>query len=470
MKVTDIRRKLIAALAAGGLIAPGMSYAAELDTNLVVNGDFESVDINTISGGYNAVKILDWNDGTKVGFAYSHDGSLNGLGYEVPDYANGGPLASGGHFYFTPIPSPGWAHVQGQVTQLIDVSEGLSGSLISSGLANFDFQADFSSYLNQGDFGNVYAQFLNEFDAEIGAVLLDNQGNTATWIHDTAVGTIPAATRTIRMSVFGTRIDFPENGGPDGYIDNVDFRITATPPELMIVVDRLSGNITLSNLTGSLENISAYSITSEFESLKPASWLSIAENYDSGNPGPNQVDSAHAWSELTNANAHGDLSETDFATGVGANLADQRTVNLGNAWIQTPTEDLVFQYISNGQVIDGIVAYTGNNNEPLPVGDLNASGTVTSADWAIFRSSQRGDFSGLSLAEAYRIGDLNRDLQNDHADFILFKEAYDGLNGSGSFDAMLAGGPSVPEPSSVVLVLGCGICAGAFFGRSNTRR
>jgi hypothetical protein len=232
----------------------------------------------------------------------------------------------------------------------------------------------------------------------------------------------------------------------------------------------MTGNITMSNLTGALENISAYSITSAFESLKPASWLSIAENYDSGNPGPNQVDPAHAWSELTNANAHGDLSETDFASGVGANLANQRTINLGNAWIATPTEDLVFQYISNGQVIDGIVTYIGNNNEPLPLGDLNANGSVTSADWAIFKGSQRGNFSGLSLAEAYRIGDLNGDLQNDHADFILFKEAYNEINGSGSFEAMLAAGPGVPEPTSIVLVLAGGLLAGALFGRSNTRK
>ncbi len=107
MKVTDLRRKLLAALAAGGMLAPARSRCctADLNTNLVVNADFENVDINS-TGGLRSVKILDWNSGTKMAFAYSHDGSLNGAGGIIPDYANGGPLAGGGHFYFTSNATP----------------------------------------------------------------------------------------------------------------------------------------------------------------------------------------------------------------------------------------------------------------------------------------------------------------------------------------------------------------------------
>src|SRR6476660_3948580 len=105
MKVTDLRRKLMAALVAGGMLAPGALHAANLNTNLVVNPGFENVDINTI-GGLQSVKILDWTVGTKTGFAYSHDGSLNGNAMTVPDYANGGPLATGGHFYFSSNATP----------------------------------------------------------------------------------------------------------------------------------------------------------------------------------------------------------------------------------------------------------------------------------------------------------------------------------------------------------------------------
>jgi hypothetical protein len=175
----------------------------------------------------------------------------------------------------------------------------------------------------------------------------------------------------------------------------------------------------------------------------------------------------HAWSELTNPSLHTDLSEGDLASGVGAGLADLRLVDLGNAWIATPTEDLVFQYISGGQVIDGIVGYTDNNLRPLAFGDINASGAINSTDWAIFRANQRGDLSGLSPAEAYRLGDFNGDLQNDHADFIRFKEVFDATNGAGSFEAMLA---SIPEPSTAMLVLACGLFVLPMARRSTYRK
>ena len=43
MKVTDPWKKLLAALAAGGIYASGAVYAANLNENLVTNGDFEMV-------------------------------------------------------------------------------------------------------------------------------------------------------------------------------------------------------------------------------------------------------------------------------------------------------------------------------------------------------------------------------------------------------------------------------------------
>jgi len=49
--------------------------------------------------------------------------------------------------------------------------------------------------------------------------------------------------------------------------------------------------------------------------------------------------------------------------------------------------------------------------------------------------------------EAYGSGDLNRDLANNHADFVLFKNAFTEANGPGSFAAMLTG---VSEPSTMI--------------------
>ena len=42
------------------------------------------------------------------------------------------------------------------------------------------------------------------------------------------------------------------------------------------------------------------------------------------------------------------------------------------------------------------------------------------------------------------MGDLNGDFRNDHADFALFKAAFESTNGAGSFAAIVIG---VPEPA-----------------------
>ena len=64
-----------------------------------------------------------------------------------------------------------------------------------------------------------------------------------------ASGLIPVGTSSVRVSVFGTT---PAAGGPDGYMDNVDFRISneAIPPTLSLTVNRDTGALTMSNQTG----------------------------------------------------------------------------------------------------------------------------------------------------------------------------------------------------------------------------
>jgi hypothetical protein len=446
MKVTDLRRKLMATLAACGMVAPGALYAADLNVNLLTNPNFENVSFAT-TGNYGAPMILDWLGGP--GFAYSHDGSGG-----VPDYANGGPLAGGGSYYFTPGRPGADIIAPGEFYQDINVSTGASGTLIATGNAAYRVGAFFSSYLAQGDFGNVHLDFRDSASNSLGSVVISDN-DTSTWSQNFRGGSIPAGTHTVRVSLFGT----PLAGSPDGYMDNVEFLVSdqVIQPVLAITVNRDTGGISLSNQTGSAVNLSGYSITSGFEGLAPANWLSIADNYDAGSPGPNQFDAAHHWSELTNPNAHGDLSEGDLDAGTGASLVHNRTINLGstNAWIRNPTEDLLFQYISDGQVVQGIVTYVGNGGQPFTRGDFNLDGSISAADWAIFRANQHADLSGQSLAEAYRLGDLNGDRRNDHADFRAFKTLYDDSNGAGSFAALLTG--VVPEPGTAMLLITSGM-------------
>ena len=83
--------------------------------------------------------------------------------------------------------------------------------------------------------------------------------------------------------------------------------------------------------------------------------------------------------------------------------------------------------------------------------DLNGDCTLDAADWAQFRNGQHADLSGLTEQQAYEMGDLNGDYRNDHADFVLFKTAFEAANGDGSFAAMVA---AVPEPTTSSL---CGL-------------
>jgi hypothetical protein len=119
---------------------------------------------------------------------------------------------------------------------------------------------------------------------------------------------------------------------------------------------------------------------------------------------------------------------------------------------------LIFQYISGGQIKDGIVSFVGNGDNPFISGDLNFDGSINVADWVILRTNQQTNLTGLSKAQAYAFGDLDADLHNDHADFVLFKQAFDIANGAGAFAGMLL---SIPEPSTTLLVMAAGtiICS-----------
>lgn len=202
---------------AGGLLVAGPAApvrAAPLDTNLVVNSGFENVDISQPSGN-GAVRILDWSG--LAGFAYNYG----------QNYDNGGPLAGGGTYYFTPNASTGPIPditAPGQFFQDIDVSTGASAAAIAAGLGHYNLSAFMSSYLNHGDFGNVHADFRNGVGASLDSALISDN-NTSTWTFISASGPIPVGTATVRLSAYGTPVTF----GPDGFIDNVSFSVSQVP-------------------------------------------------------------------------------------------------------------------------------------------------------------------------------------------------------------------------------------------------
>jgi hypothetical protein len=99
-------------------------------------------------------------------------------------------------------------------------------------------------------------------------------------------------------------------------------------------------------------------------------------------------------------------------------------------------------------------------------GDLNFDGSISAADWVIFRSGQHVNMSGFTRSAALGLGDLNGDFRNDFTDFVMFKAAFESLNGQGSFAAMLR----VPEPSAMVLLTAAGLTIACRIRRRRNRR
>jgi hypothetical protein len=227
MKITDWRRKLMAALVAGGFYVPCAASAADLGANLVINGDFETVNL-AVTGQYNGPLVLGWT-GPNL-FAYSHDGSMSSKGV-VADYAEGTDPPNAGHWYFTSnntnVETPTDVRAPGVYFQDINVATGATGSAIAAGLARYDLRAFMSSYLNDNDNANVQVDFRNAGGGSLGTATLSDPdfGPNNVWSLHSIAGAVPIGTASVRMSLYGT----PRNGGADGYIDNVVFSIARVP-------------------------------------------------------------------------------------------------------------------------------------------------------------------------------------------------------------------------------------------------
>ena len=209
-------------------------------------------------------------------------------------------------------------------------------------------------------------------------------------------------------------------------------------PLPVLVVDRSTGAISLANQSGGNIQLKGYSITSAAGSLNPATWQSI----DAGNvfdPNGTWTTSSLTTLEIAEANTGGTLD--------GGTLAPGATPGVGTPWLKTPIEDLVFSFtLGDNSTATGQVQYTG----AAPIrSDFNGDGAVTPADWAIFVPNSYTSLAGQPAAQAYLKGDIDGDLDNDFADFRLFKTDFIAANGEAAF-AELVG--AVPEPSSIALL------------------
>lgn len=252
MREKDVTRlkNLKASTAAAGVTMALAQAAngAELDTNLVVNGDFENVD-PLVSVSYDNAEISEgWttSDGTSV-FAYNYAQNYddrNDLG-EVPP---GNEATSSTDYYF----SMNGSDVAG--VQNIDLSSGASAALIASGNAEFDLAAYFTNYASDVEQGRLILEF---YDGDPGVTGLDASligeqisfldPNIDEWTLIGGTGAIPAATKWARL-LLDQEPTLGSSGGPDVYVDNVSFMVTSggsLGPEITSISRSESGTVTL---------------------------------------------------------------------------------------------------------------------------------------------------------------------------------------------------------------------------------
>ena len=80
--------------------------------------------------------------------------------------------------------------------------------------------------------------------------------------------------------------------------------------------------------------------------------------------------------------------------------------------------------------------------------DLNMDTVVNDVDWNMYNAGRGLKFPGLSKTEAYQLGDMDGDFDNDISDFARFKELY-----LASVNTQTAKSPlAVPEPGALALL------------------
>jgi hypothetical protein len=255
--------------------------------------------------------------------------------------------------------------------------------------------------------------------------------------------------------------------GPDA---TVAFQPWVQEFNLSFEVDRTTGTFTLKN-TGPSINVTQISIGSASGAIDPTKWKSVAGNYDFGN---GTFDPDGAWGRTTETP---NLLVESEAAGDGGQLGTGGTatsLQLGNpgAWTLSRFEDLVVSVTRqlpdfSTETLGVPVTYLGGLGHAAARSDLNFDGSVTAADWVEFASDHLKTFTGMTLAQAATMGDLNGNLANDYDDFLLFQTDYDAANGVGALVALIS---AVPEPSSAALVLIAGGAALGMRRRKPSRR
>ncbi len=316
--------------------------------------------------------------------------------------------------------------------------------------------------------GSDYSYYFDAVKTDIGQLSGNLAGPEVLTIGSTGNGDGAFTGALDDVALFGQGLD-------QAQVNSVfagDFSIFETP--LRLVVDRATGQIGIENDNPFPTGLKGYSIRSAAGALSPTNWKSITENYDMDSQTGTVVDANGNWTALTNSSlaASTELSEYQFGVGDGGAIPANTTIWLGEeAWLRGLDEDLTFEYVipSSLEIETGIVTFVGNSDSPYFRGDLDFDNDIDVDDWTLFAAGMSSDVSSLTRAQAYRLGDLNRDGEINLRDLRLFKSDFDAYTGTpGAFQGMLAA-QQVPEPASALVFLStCVGVAVACYSRRTT--
>ena len=265
-------------------------------------------------------------------------------------------------------------------------------------------------------------------------------------------GAVVAVDNTTTYSSY--RMVFPTlkdtaGAGADS-IQYSEIQLFAPGVDARLEVDRATGELTI--FADENATFSSYRVESTTSgALDDSAWTSIAGTADQDSGGGGALDPDDIWNEVSLAGDPNSLEEEDGPGGAnnGATIAAGNSFSLGDVWLRTPVEDIVFQLRNaDGGTIAAEVTYVGAEIVP---GDYNNDGVVNAGDWPLFRAGLGAASGDLSPAQAYLLGDLDGDLDSDLDDFNQFV----GLAGGAA--ALFGGGAVVPEPSTLALLSGAGV-------------
>lgn len=194
--------------------APMAASAADLGTNLIVNGDGEAGVGST--GGPVAVP------GWAITSSFTAVQWATGGGFPV--VTDPGPADRGLNFF-----AGGQGTAFSSASQIIDLSG--NSAAIDAGVLQFDLSGWLGGFASQLDNATLTATFYGLNGLELSSTVLgpvtagDRAGFTGLLLRE-AQGLVPVGTLNVGITLDMTRLDGSYN---DGYADNLSFSITAVP-------------------------------------------------------------------------------------------------------------------------------------------------------------------------------------------------------------------------------------------------